>query len=97
VLSRIPALTLAESYRRREDYDYVAAFEQAARDVLGADLAAQVQRDILTLQDRGLDRLEHRRPILRTRYDSFAHAGAVQIVAWLVGVWKHAAEAVQTQ
>ncbi len=97
VLSRIPALTLAESYRRGEDYDYVAAFERAAREVLGPDLAAQVQRDILFLQDRGLDRLDHRRPILRTRYDGYAHPGAAEIVAWLDGVWNLADEAVQTQ
>ena len=37
VLSRIPALTLAESYATGDGYEYGAAFERAARAVLGDD------------------------------------------------------------
>jgi hypothetical protein len=76
VLSRVPALTLVESYRAGEAYDYGAAFERAARAVLGKELAAQLHQDLLLLEDRGLDRLEDRGPKLRERYAAYSHPGA---------------------
>jgi hypothetical protein len=97
VLSRIPALTLVESYRAGEAYDYGAAFERAARAVLGKELAAQLHQDLLLLEDRGLDRLEDRGPKLRERYAAYDHPGAREIVDWLDGVWGAAGELVQTQ
>ena len=97
VLSRIPALTLAESYRLGEAYEYGAAFDRAAKAVLGQELAERVRLDLLTLQDRGLDRLGDRRSALRERYAAFDHPGAAEIVAWLDGRWDEAGEAVQTQ
>ncbi|HEX8192725.1 MAG TPA: beta-N-acetylglucosaminidase domain-containing protein, partial [Allosphingosinicella sp.] len=60
VLSRIPALTLAESYRAGDAYQYGAAFERAAEAVLGPALARRVRLDLLVLQDRGRDRLGER-------------------------------------
>jgi hypothetical protein len=88
VLSRIPALTLAESYRDGAVYDYGAAFARAAEAVLGPDLAARVRGDLSRLQDTGLDRLgEKARARLRERYAAFDHPGAREIVAWLDGVW----------
>jgi hypothetical protein len=97
VLSRIPALTLAESYAAGDAYEYGAAFERAAQAVLGPELGAQVRRDLLTLQDRGLDRLGDARAILTERYCAFDHPGAREIVAWLDGQWDDSGEAVQTQ
>ena len=97
LLSRIPALTLAESYARGDGYEYRAAFERAARAVLGDDLAERVGRDLLTLQDRGLDRLAERRAVLRTRYAAFDHPAAREILAWLDGQWNVTDEMVQTQ
>jgi hypothetical protein len=97
VLSRIPALTLAASYAAGDAYEYGAAFERAAHAVLGPELGAQVRRDLLTLQDRGLDRLGDARSILRERYSAFDHPGALEIVAWLDGQWDDSGEAVQTQ
>jgi hyaluronoglucosaminidase len=97
LLSRIPALTLAESYQAGDDYQYGAAFARAAREVLGADLAERVGRDLIALQDRGLDRLGERRAVLRERYAAFAHPAAAEILAWLDGYWAFADEAVQTQ
>jgi hyaluronoglucosaminidase len=97
LLSRIPALTLAESYREGEAYDYRAAFARAARIVLGEALAERVARDLLTLQDRGLDRLAERRPVLRDRYAGFDHPAAREIAAWLEGSWNVTDELVQTQ
>jgi hypothetical protein len=97
LLSRIPALTLAESYSRGDAYEYGAAFDRAARSVLGQALAEQVRRDLLALQDRGLDRLAERRPALRARYAAFDHPAAREIVAWLDGNWNLTDELVQTQ
>ena len=97
VLSRIPALTLVESYAAGAGYEYGAAFERAAGEVLGKALAAQVRADLLALHDRGLDRLAERRPALRERYAAFDHPGAREIVAWLDGHWAVTDELVQTQ
>jgi hyaluronoglucosaminidase len=97
LLSRIPALTLAESYAKGETYDYGAAFERAAGAVLGEALAERVTRDLITLQDRGLDRLAERRATLRERYAGFDHPAAREIVLWLDGHWDLADELVQTQ
>ena len=87
VLSRIPALTLAESYLEGEAYDYGAAFERAAVKVLGAELAAVVRGHLSLLQDTGLDRLGETAQRLRARYQGFDHEGAREILAWLDGAW----------
>jgi hypothetical protein len=88
VLSRIPALTLAASYREGEVFDYGAAFSEAAIEVLGADLAAVVRGHLGVLQDSGLDRLdEAAKARLRARYGAFDHPAAREILAWLGGAW----------
>ena len=97
LLTRIPALTLVESYEEGEAYEYGAAFARAATEVLGEELATRVGRDLLTLQDRGLDRLAERRQVLRDRYAAFDHPAAREIVAWLDGHWDVTDELVQTQ
>jgi hyaluronoglucosaminidase len=97
LLSRVPLLTLAESYAEGDGYDYAAAFRRAARSVLGDALAARVGRDLLVLQDRGLDRLGERKAVLRARYAAFDHPAAREILAWLDGYWNVTDELVQTQ
>ncbi|HEY0011941.1 MAG TPA: beta-N-acetylglucosaminidase domain-containing protein [Allosphingosinicella sp.] len=97
VLSRIPALTLAESYGAGEAYEYGAAFEPAAEAVLGPELARRVRLDLIVLQDRGRDRLGERLARLRARYAAFDHPGAREIVAWLDGRWNVTDAEVQTQ
>jgi hyaluronoglucosaminidase len=96
-LSRIPALTLVESYRRGADYAYGEAFRRAAAAVLGYDLARLVWEDLLTLQDVGLDRLGEREGPLRDRYGSLEHPAAREIMAWLNGEYRITDEIVQTQ
>ncbi len=88
VLTRIPAITLAESYARGADYQYGVAFENAANEVLGADLGRTVQRHLALLQNTGLDRLGDAGPRLRARYADIDHDGAREIVAWLDGVYQ---------
>lgn len=94
VLSRIPALTLAESYRDGEAYDYGAALDHAAIEVLGAELAAQLRGHLSQLQDSGLDRLtDTAKAKLRARYAAFDHDGAREVVDWLDGAWAITREA----
>jgi hyaluronoglucosaminidase len=96
-LSRIPALTLVESYASGASYEYGAAFRRAAASVLGEELAEMVGRDLVSLQDRGLDRLAGRRALLRNLYAQLTHPAAAEITAWLDGLWAFGDEIVQTQ
>ena len=89
MLSRIPALTLAESYRDGDRYDSGAAFARAAEAVLGRDLAATLIRRVSAMQDTGLEGLgEAGRARLRARFADSDHPGAREIVAWLDGAWR---------
>ena len=97
VLSRIPALSLAESYRLGDAYQYGAAFRNAAEIVLGADLARHVERHLGLFQDWGLDRLEPDAITrLRQRYAAYDHPGAREIVAWLDGAYRVTREMMET-
>ncbi len=96
-LTRIPALTLVESYRRGELYQYGEAFRTAAIEVLGADLGERVREDLLTLQDVGLDRLGEKEKALRDRYAGVDAPGAREIIDWLDGEYRITDEIVQTQ
>ena len=97
MLFRIPALTLAESYRLGDDYAYGDAFRKAAVTVLGEELGGLVREDLLTLQDVGLDRLEAKAATLRERYAGVEHPAAREIIAWLDGAYRITDEIVQTQ
>jgi hyaluronoglucosaminidase len=96
-LTRIPALTLPESYQLGERYDYGEAFRRAAETVLGAELGAMLREDLLVLQDVGLDRLGEKEAALRARYGGIDHPGAREIVAWLDGEYRITDEIVHTQ
>lgn len=85
VLSRIPALTLAASYRDGEAYQYGQAFRAAADLVLGPELAGHVQGHLGLLQDTGLSRMDEAVERLRARYAAFDHPGAREILAFLDG------------
>lgn len=97
ILSCIPALTLAASYREGSRYAYGAAFLDAATQVLGSELATTLRRDILPLQDTGLDNLGPRFAELRERYGAIDHPAAREITAWLDGHFRTTLEEVQTQ
>jgi hypothetical protein len=98
VLSRIPALTLAESYAQGDRYQYLAAFRRAAEAVLGADLADGVERTLLLLEDAGLEGITaEQKDRLTARFSAFDHPAAREILAWLDGVFAIGAEELQTQ
>jgi len=89
VLSQIPAITLAESYLEGLAYEYGAAFQRAAAEVLGEDLAAALQLNLTQVQGFGLDRLtEENMRRMRARYERFDHPGAREILAWLDGAYR---------
>ena len=92
VLSRIPALTLVESYALGDAYDPGVAFTRAAVAVLGAELAEQVERRLPLLQDRGLDRLNELVPPLREVFAAIDHPGPREVVAWLDGDFRFSSE-----
>ncbi|WP_303291178.1 beta-N-acetylglucosaminidase domain-containing protein [Marinobacter sp. SS5-14b] len=98
VLTAIPALTLVESYRLGPGYQYGKAFHQAARELLGVELANQLQKDLLTLQDTGLGRIsDERKQALMHTYDAFDHPAASEVMRWLAGDYQVTDEMVQTQ
>lgn len=97
-LTAIPAITLAESYRLGPDYCYIQAFIQAAREVMGRELASQLHSDLLSLEDAGLHRLtEERKATLLHRYHAVDHPAAREIARWLEGAYQVTDEMVQTQ
>ena len=98
VLSCIPAITLAESYRLGSDYEYGRAFRTAATAVLGEELAALLPEDVLTLQDVGQERIAPDvRAALRAKYATFEHEGAQEIVRFLDGEYFTGEEVVRAQ
>lgn len=97
VLTRIPMLTLPESYRLRDDYSYGDAFVRAAVEVLGERLAQLLHEDLLILQDVGLDRLGEREAQLRERWAGVDHPAAREIIDWLDGGYRITDEIVRTQ
>lgn len=86
VLSCIPAISLAEAYARGDDYEYGAAFDNAARAVLGPDFALALKRDLMFFQDVSLKRLQPQSiERLTQRYSKFDHPGAREVLGFLRG------------
>ena len=96
-LGKIPAITLADSYRLGESYQYSDSFQHACFNVLGEALGEMVREDLLILQDIGLDRLDDKAVILRERYGNIDHLGAREIIEWLDGDYRTTNEIVRTQ
>jgi hypothetical protein len=88
VLSRIPAVSLAESYALGDGYEYGRAFLNAATAIAGSELADLLRDDILYFQDVGLDHLGKAAQRLRRRYGNIDHDVAREITAWLDGEYK---------
>ncbi len=98
LLGCIPALTLPMLYARGGRYRYGAAFMEAAKQVVGDDLASMLQADLLMLSDSGLDRLsEERKAKLTARYAAVGHPAAREVVDWLNGGYAITGEMLQTQ
>jgi hyaluronoglucosaminidase len=96
-LTRIPAITLADSYRLGADYQYGESFRRAAITVAGMELGGMLRDDLLVLQDVGLDRLGPKEQPLRDRYTGVDHDAAREIIDWLDGGYRITDEIVHTQ
>jgi hypothetical protein len=96
ILFRVPALTLVESYAKGEAYCYGAAFDRAADEALGPELATLIRRHLNLVNDQGLDRIEQLKPKMRERYEAVDHPGAREVLDWLDGHWRYVAEAAPT-
>jgi hypothetical protein len=94
-LFRIPALTLVESYAHGEAYRYGEAFDRAAIETLGPELAALIRRHLNLLNDQGLDRISEQAPRMRERYAAIDHPGAREVVDFLDGAWRVTREMMQ--
>ncbi len=97
MLGCIPALTLIDVYRERDDYSYHQSFYRAAERVCGRPLADQLREDLLVVQGRGLDRLGDKTEALRARYAAIDHRAAREIVNWLDRDYVIDSETLQTQ
>lgn len=97
-LSRIPALTLLDSYREGPAYAYADSFRRAARQVLGDHFAALIERNLLALQESGLDGMsDEHKARLRDGLAEHDHPAAREIEAWLDGAYALGADELQTQ
>jgi hypothetical protein len=97
-LTLLPALTLAMSYRQGGAYSYGAAQDAAAAELFGEPLAQRLRADLLTFEDRGLDRIgPNRKAELQEIYGRFDHPAAREVIAWLAGAYDVSDELVQTQ
>jgi hyaluronoglucosaminidase len=97
-LSRIPMLSLAESYREGDAYEYFGAFDRAASEVLGPDLARHVRRHVRIFHDTGVDRLDAESVAkLRGRYSIIDHPAAREITAWLDGAYRITADMLEAE
>lgn len=84
-LSCIPALTLADSYRQGNAYQYMESTLAAMVEVLGESLAAQMFADLPLLQDAGRHSASREKQRLRDIYALWDHPAAREVVAWLDG------------
>jgi hypothetical protein len=98
LLSRVPLLTLARSYRQGEGYDSARAFEAAARRAVGDELAGLLVRDHKLFHEGGLDALTAGdRANLRADYARVDHPGAREVLSWLDGSSTVTAELIDSQ
>lgn len=92
-LSKIPLLTLKESFEKGAGYDPLKAFRKAARMVTSHDMAELLERDLELFADKGLDSMtDEQKGSLKDDYTSFLQEhendtakAAREIIDWLSG------------
>jgi hyaluronoglucosaminidase len=97
ILGCIPALTLPRSYQLGDAYCYGDEFFAAATSVCGEELALMLQKDMLRLQESGLDRMGDACESLSARYAAIDHPAAREVVDWLASGYAITGEMLQTQ
>ncbi len=98
-LSRIPAMTLAESYRLSGEYRSGAAFMRACKSILGNELAELIERDLSFFQDRGLHEMSSEQlQAFKSEYRKYAeHPAAGEVLGWLEGDFRVTREQILAQ
>lgn len=85
-LSRIPAETLVMNYAQGESYSAAQAFTDSAREILGDELARELETDLSTFADAGLDQIpEALKKEMTRKYSGFDHPAARELRQWLCG------------
>jgi hypothetical protein len=88
-LSKIPLLTLIDSYRSGNTYAAERAWLHAAEKLCGSDLAALIYRDLHLFQSCGLDSIaERQKKALLREYQSLQNPCAHEICHWLQGHYR---------
>lgn len=89
-LSQIPLATLPMSYQQRDSYDAEAAWQTAAHDAVGADIAALLFADLPQFCDLGLAQLTNQQQrALQQRYVPYsAHPAVREVLGWLAGDYR---------
>jgi hyaluronoglucosaminidase len=96
ILTRVPCLSLAESYRDGEAYQYGEAFRRAAVGVLGEAGGAMLIRHLGLLNDTGLDNIEpDTLARMRERWTAIDHDGAREVLAFLNGAYRITREMIE--
>lgn len=87
-LSKLPLLSLPQSYRQGQSYDPDRARLEAFESLCATELASQLARDWQTFQYGGLDSLDDaERASLRNTYALWSEPVAQEIVQWLDGYY----------
>lgn len=86
-LSRLPLATLPLSYQQTAHYNPDAAWQQAANQQLGPELAALIKSDLSRFCDQGLKALSTQdQAHLILRYQPWAaHPAVAELLGWLAG------------
>ncbi len=85
-LSKVPLLTLKDSYDLKEAYSPATSFKNAVSTIASPALADQLWKDLEKVQQAGLDALnpEEKSDLIAT-YGRFQHPMTAEIVDWLKG------------
>ena len=85
-LSKIPLLTLPDSYRLGTEYEAAGALSSALTHICSVNLAEKLAKDIDIFQYRGLDKLSvDKQQALLNRYQVIDEPCAKEICQWLCG------------
>jgi hyaluronoglucosaminidase len=96
ILTRVPCLTLAESYREGDGYSYGEAFRRAAVTVLGPACGKMLIRHLGLLNDTGLDNIDPETlERMKERWAGVDHPGAAEVLAYLNGAYRITREMIE--
>lgn len=85
-LSKIPILTLVESYQKGTAYDSQSALEKAIYQVCGSEMAPQLLANVSHFHEQGLDGIsQHEKEEFVKQYSQWNCKVAKEVLDWLQG------------